>query len=148
MSDGTGMESNDGLPIRLVLLDNDDVARSHSVARLRQHPRLEIVGDAADCTEALRLARELRPDAVLVEAHRQDKRGLEAITLLSSIDEGLRPAVVAYLEILHRSTWPDARAAGADDLLLKEMPPQSLARELRDIVDRVRRDAHAMGSPT
>ncbi|MDP9236191.1 MAG: response regulator [Chloroflexota bacterium] len=135
------MELNDSLPIRLVLLDNDDVARSRSVARLEQPPELEIVGDAADSTDALRLTRELQPDAVLVESHLQDKRGLEAIALLSSIDEAERPAVVAYLEILHRGTWPQARAAGADDLLLKEMPTQSIARELRSIVNHVRSDA-------
>jgi DNA-binding NarL/FixJ family response regulator len=135
------MESDNGLPIRLVLLDNDDVARSRSVARLEQHPGLHVVGDAADSTEALRLTRELQPDAILVESNVQDKRGLEAIALLSSIDEAERPAVIAYLQILHRSTWPDARAAGADDLLLKEMPPQSLARELRNIVRHVRSDA-------
>ena len=134
--------------IRLVLLDDHDVARSQSVARLRQHPVLEIVGDAAECGEALALAQELAPDAVLVETHRLDKRGLEAITILSSLDGKMRPAIVAYLEILHRGDWPHAHAAGADDLLLKEMPPETLAGELRHIISRVRRDTHTPRLPT
>ncbi|MDP9236184.1 MAG: response regulator [Chloroflexota bacterium] len=130
------MQSDDSPPIRVVLLDDHDVARNRSVERLGQHPLLEIVGDAADCAEALKLAHELQPDAVLVETTRLDKRGLEAIGLLSSLDEELRPAVVAYLEILHRSDWPDARAAGADDVLLKEMRPDAIAKELQTVVDR------------
>jgi two-component system nitrate/nitrite response regulator NarL len=133
------VESNDGFPIRVVLVDDHDVARSRSVARLGQYPRLEIVGDASDFAAALKLAQELRPDAVLVETRRLDKGGLEAITLLSSLDEEMRPAIVAYIEILHRSDWPDARASGADDLLLKEMRLDRLAGELWHIVNRVRR---------
>jgi DNA-binding NarL/FixJ family response regulator len=132
------MESDEARPIRVLLLDDHDVARNRSAARLREHPRLEIVGDAADCAEALRLARELQPDAVLVETRRLDERGLEAIARLSSLDEETRPAIVAYVEILHHGDWPGARAAGADDVLLKEMRPDVIARELKTVVDRFR----------
>ena len=142
-SDGIEMERNDGFPIRLVLLDDRDVARSGSVARLRQCPALKIVGDAAECSEALAMTRELKPDAVLLETRRRDRNGLEAIALLSSLEKDNRPAIVAYLEVFHRGDWPHAHAAGADDLLLKEMPVESLARELRHIVNRVREDARA-----
>jgi two-component system nitrate/nitrite response regulator NarL len=142
------MERNEPPPIRVVLLDDHNVARSQSAARLGQHPRLEIVGDAADCAEALRLARELQPDAVLVETRRLDERGLEAIALLSSLDGAMRPAIVAYLEILHDADWPDARAAGADDVLLKEMRPDAVARELQAVMDRVNRGSGHPPSPT
>lgn len=133
------MDNREGLPIRLVLLDDHDIARGQSVARLAKEPRLDIVGDAADGNGALRLAQALRPDAVLVETRHLDKRSVEAIAELSALN-GARPAIVAYIEILHRGDWPDARAAGADDLLLKEMPSATLACELRRIVDRVRED--------
>ncbi len=110
------------------------------------HPALEIVGDAGDSREAVALAQELEPDAVLVETHRVDHRGLEAIAMLSSLDDKTRPAIVAYVEILHRGDWPHAKAAGADDVLLKEMPTESLSRELDRIVNRVRRTAPRVGS--
>ena len=127
-----------GQPIRLVLLDDHDIARGQSIARLAKEPRLDIVGDAADGNGALQLAKTLRPDAVLVETRRLDKRSVEAIAALAALAGERRPAIVAYIEILHRGDWPDARAAGADDLLLKEMPSGTLAGELRRIVDRVR----------
>jgi DNA-binding NarL/FixJ family response regulator len=131
------MKSADGLPIRLVLLDDHDGARHRAVDRLGQHPQLVIVGDTAGSSEALELAQELKPDAVLVETHRLDNRGMQAISLLSTLGQRTRPAVVAYLEIVHRGDWPAARAAGADDVLLQEMPPWALARELRHVVDRL-----------
>jgi two-component system, NarL family, nitrate/nitrite response regulator NarL len=139
-SDRVAMEGNDQAPIRVVLLDDHDVARQQSVARLRQNPQLDIVGDVADAAEALRLVNSIHPDAVLVETRRTDQRGIEAIAMFSSLDEELRPAIVAYLEILHRDEWPQAQAAGADDLLLNEMRPESVAKELRHIISRVRRN--------
>jgi DNA-binding NarL/FixJ family response regulator len=148
MSDGTDMERNDSPPIRLLLVDDDDVALSRSVARLDQDPDLQIVGDARDSTEALKLVRELQPDAVLVETRRQDRRGLHAIARLSSLDEEIRPAIVAYLEIVHRDDWPRARAAGADDVVLQEMPASTLAGELRRIVVRARGHMGAIDSST
>lgn len=135
------MDSNNDARIRLIVVDDNDVGRSQSVARLRKHPQLEVVGDAGDCREAAQLTRSTHPDIVLVEIRRVDKRGVDVVAELSSLDLGNRPAIVAYLEILHRGEWPDARAAGADDVVLKEMPAEGVARELRRIVQRVRRDA-------
>lgn len=130
------MESNEAPRVRLLLLDDHEAARIRSVARLGQHAGMEIVGAVAEFGEAVRLVEKLQPDAILVETRRLDERGLEAIRRLSALDGATRPAIVAYLEILHRGDWPDARAAGADDLLLKEMSPRILAGELRSIVDR------------
>lgn len=130
------MESKEAPRIRLLLLDDHDASRSRSVTRLAQQAGMEIVAAVADGGEAVRLAQELRPDAILVEMRRPDKRGLKAIAQLSALDEATRPAIVAYLEILHRGDWPDAQAAGADDLLLKEMSPRTVAGELRSIVER------------
>ncbi len=141
--DDTGMEKQESARIRLVLLDDNDAARGRSVARLSQHAPVEIVGAVADGADAVKLVQELQPDAVLVETRRRDERGIEAISLLSALDGATRPAIVAYLEILHRGDWPDAQAAGADDLLLKEMPPRLLGGELRNIVDRVRHGTRA-----
>ena len=137
------MESNEAPRIRLLLLDDRESSRSRSVTRLAQQAGMEIVAAVADCGEATRLVQQLQPDAVLVEMRRLDERGLEAIAQLSGLDEATRPAIVAYLEILHRGDWPDAQAAGADDLLLKEMSPRTMGSELRSIVDRVRRDGRA-----
>lgn len=132
------MKRQEPPPIRLVLLDDHEDARRRSAARLQQHPQIKVVGEAADRSSAFALAQELQPDAVLVESRRADERGLEAIALLRSLDGSTRPAIVAYLEILHRDDWPSLRAAGADDLLLKELPPASLVGELRQIIDRAR----------
>jgi DNA-binding NarL/FixJ family response regulator len=132
------MEISDVLPIRLILLDDHDVARRQSAARLSQNPTLEVIGHTADPNDALNLVRELEPDAILVETRRLDERGLQAIALLSAIEKPVRPAVVAYLEIVHRDDWPAAHAVGADDVLLRELPTETLVKELRHVVGHVR----------
>lgn len=145
-SDAGDMETNATRPIRLLLLDDHDVARRQSVARLGRHPHLAIVGDMADDSVAATLAQQLEADAVLVETRRLDKRGLQSIKSLSSLKTRTRPAIVAYVEILHRDDWAHARAAGADDVLLKEMSPEAIAKELQIVVDRVHNARSQSGS--
>ena len=143
LCDGMDMDDTSESPIRLVVVDDHEDGRRQLVARLRKHPKLEVVGDAGDSREATHLTDTMHPDAILIEMRRLDKRGLAVVAELSSRDTKNRPAIVAYLEILHRGEWTDARAAGADDIVLKEMRPENAARELRQIVNRVQRDALA-----
>ena len=142
--DGKDMDETNESPIRLVVVDDHEVRRRQLVARRRKHSGLEVVGDAGDACEATQLVHTTHPDAILVEIRRVDDRGVDVVAVLSSLDMGKRPAIVAYLEILHRGEWANARAAGADDVVLKELRPESTARELRQIVRRVRRDALAL----
>ena len=135
------MGADDVRPIRLVLIDDREVARDQAASRLRQHPLLEIIGAVAGFAGALHLVLDLRPDAVLVATRPPDRGGLDAIRLLSALDGASRPAIIAYLEILHCDGWPAARAAGADDLLLTGMDPESMARELQRITSGVCRGA-------
>ncbi len=100
----------------------------------------------ADDSVAATLAQQLEADAVLVETRRLDKRGLQSIKSLSSLKTRTRPAIVAYVEILHRDDWAHARAAGADDVLLKEMSPEAIAKELQIVVDRVHNARSQSGS--
>ena len=104
--DGIGMDSKYPTPIRLVLLDDRDVARRQSVARQRKEPQLDIVGDASDGDGAVKLGQTLRPDAVIVETRHMHRGSVEAIAARSTLHGATRPAIVTYLEILHRGNWP------------------------------------------
>ena len=74
--------------------------------------------------------------------HRCDGRGLDAIALLTSLAPAARPAIVMYVEMRHLGGWPDVRALGADDIILKELIADILRAELLDVVVRVHGERH------
>jgi len=63
--------------IRIVLVDDHEVARRALRSVLRADPNLEVVGEAAEGKEALKKVEELRPDIVLLDISLPDMSGIE-----------------------------------------------------------------------
>jgi DNA-binding NarL/FixJ family response regulator len=64
-------------PIRIVLVDDHEVARRALRSVLRTNPNIEVVGEAAEGKEALRKVEELHPDIVLLDISLPDMSGIE-----------------------------------------------------------------------
>ena len=60
---------NSPTPIRLLVIDDHTLFRRGLVALLAGDPSLEVIGQAADAGEALRLATALQPDVILLDNH-------------------------------------------------------------------------------
>ena len=121
----------------LVLLDDHEASRTALVLRLRRHGRLAVVGDTSDPEAAVRLVRAHRPHAVLVDTMRGDRRGLEAVARLAALEPAVRPAIVVHVASRRLGDWPEACAAGADEILLKGFSADALAEQLTPVVRRV-----------
>jgi DNA-binding NarL/FixJ family response regulator len=117
------------MPIRILLVDDHSVVRQGLRMFLALEPDLEIVGEAADGAEALRLAREVRPDVVLMDLLMPVMDGITATGLLRR--ELPDTEVVALTSVLEDEKVVGAVRAGAIGYLLKDTQADELRRAIR-----------------
>jgi DNA-binding NarL/FixJ family response regulator len=116
------------MPIRILLVDDHTVVRQGLRMFLALDPDLEVVGEAADGAEALRLARELRPDVVLMDLLMPVMDGITATGLLRR--ELPDTEVVALTSVLEDEKVVGAVRAGAIGYLLKDTQADDLNRAI------------------
>lgn len=92
---------------------------------------VEIVAQAQDGVEALRLIEEHSPDVAVVDLRMPGVGGIDIARKLSS--EGSKTAVILYTGHSERSLLLEALDAGARGFLVKEAPLDDLARAIRTI---------------
>jgi DNA-binding NarL/FixJ family response regulator len=120
------VSAGEDAPIRLVIADDHPIVRDGLSAVFERDPAFEVVGEAADGAEAVRLARELRPDVVLMDLRMPGMDGVAAITELGP---GVRVLVLTTYDT--DSHVLPAIEAGATGYLLKDAPRADLLRAVR-----------------
>ncbi len=73
------------MSIRVLIADDHSVVRQGLRMFLALDPEFEVVGEAADGAEALRLAHELNPDVVLMDINLPGMNGVECVRQLKGI---------------------------------------------------------------
>src|SRR5437764_1446194 len=117
------------MTIRILLADDHSVVRKGLRLFLTYDPALEVVGEAADGAEGLRLARELRPDVVLMDLLMPVMDGLSAIGALRA--ELPDTEVIALTSVLEENAVLSAMRAGAIGYILKNTKAEELARAIK-----------------
>jgi two-component system response regulator NreC len=117
------------VPIRILIADDHDVVRSGIRELLRTDPDLEIVGEAEDGMETLRLAEALHPDTVLLDITMPPENGIATARQLKEKHPDL---VVLFLtmheeeDLLH-----EALRAGAAGYVIKRAKRTEIIQAIR-----------------
>jgi DNA-binding NarL/FixJ family response regulator len=115
--------------IRLVLCDDQQLVRSGFRMILESEPDFDVVGEAGDGHEALRITRRDHPDVVLMDVQMPRMDGLEATAALTALE---RPPKVLILTTFERDDYVfTALRAGASGFLLKNAPADHLVDAVR-----------------
>ncbi|MFI7609729.1 response regulator [Nonomuraea terrae] len=117
--------------IRVVVADDQEIARTGLRMILDAQPGIEVVGEAADGLRAVELARRLRPDVCLFDIRMPRCDGIEATRRLAGPDAADPIAVVVITTFDLDEYVYAALRAGARGFLLKDAGPDLLAQAVR-----------------
>ncbi len=117
--------------IRTLLADDQALVRAGFAALLDDEPDIEVVAEAADGAEAIRLARQYTPDILLMDVRMPGVDGLAATKAITS-DGSLRAVRVVILTTFELDEYVvEALRLGASGFLVKDTEPAELLRAVR-----------------
>jgi DNA-binding NarL/FixJ family response regulator len=117
--------------IRVLITEDHAVVRSGLERLLGTTADIEVAGGAADGQEAIALAREVRPDVVLMDLSMPNVDGIEATRRILAENDAVQ--VVVLTSISDREKIEAALDAGAVGYLLKDAEPDEVLRGIRSV---------------
>ncbi len=117
-------------PVRVLIADDHRLFRQ-GLRHVCQAAGIEVVGEAEDGQEVVRLARELKPDVILMDIRMPGQDGVEATRLIVANDPSVR---VIILTMYRQDQYVfEAIRAGARGYLLKDIDEKELVEAIRAV---------------
>jgi DNA-binding NarL/FixJ family response regulator len=118
-------------PVRVLLVDDDDLMRAGLMAVLSSDETIEVVGEASDGHAAVERATALRPDVVLMDVRMPSLDGIAATREVLAVSPDVRVVILTTFE--QDDYIFGALSAGASGFLLKRTRPEDLIAAIHTI---------------
>ena len=117
--------------IRVLLVEDHEVVREGLRALLERDPGIRVVGDVGTASAAVRAARELLPDVVLMDVRLPDKSGVSACREIRDFHRATR--VIFLTSFTDDTGVMETILGGADGYLLKRVNATALSRAVHTV---------------
>jgi NarL family two-component system response regulator LiaR len=118
-------------PIRIIIVDDESVVREGVEAILSYQQDIQVVGKGADGITAVELARDTKPDVVLLDMVMPKMNGLQAIPLIKKESPASRILILS--SFAESDQVYQSIKAGALGYLLKDSTREQLVDAIRDV---------------
>lgn len=119
------------MPIRILLVDDHNLFRSGLRLLLQKQDHFEVVGEASDGGEGLKLTRKLNPDVVLLDLNMPGLSGLDTLRLIIAEFPDIKVIILTVSE--ESDELAQALREGARGFLLKNIESADLASAIEQV---------------
>jgi two-component system, NarL family, nitrate/nitrite response regulator NarL len=126
------MDNKNSTATRIVIADDHPIFRDGLKRLLEAEREFKIVGEACDGVEAVKLARQLKPEVLLLDLAMPRRPGLEALREISSDPSSVR--VILLTAAAERQQIVEALQLGARGVVLKDSATQILLKSIRAVM--------------
>ncbi|WFE65643.1 response regulator transcription factor [Micromonospora sp. WMMD714] len=123
------------MTVRVVIVDDQALVRAGFKMVLDSQPDLEVVGEAIDGADALRVLATVEADVVVMDLRMPTMDGVEATRRICAASTDGRPRVLVLTTFDTEADAFAALRAGASGFLLKNVPPEELLAAIRVVAE-------------
>jgi DNA-binding NarL/FixJ family response regulator len=128
------MDNKRSQPIRIVIADDHPIFRDGLRRLLEAESGLKVIGEACDGAEAVQLARQLKPDILLLDLAMPRHPGLEALREMSSGSGQNAVRVILLTAAAEKNQIVEALQLGARGVVMKDSATQLLLKSIHTVM--------------
>jgi two-component system nitrate/nitrite response regulator NarL len=128
------MDSRRAQPVRILIADDHPIFRDGLRRLLEAESDLKVIGEACDGAEAVKLARQLKPDILLLDLAMPRQPGLEALREMSSGSPSSPVRVILLTAAAEKKQIVEALQLGARGVVLKDSATQLLLKSIHTVM--------------
>lgn len=128
------MDNKKSQPIRILIADDHPIFRDGLRRLLEAEPKFVVVGEACDGAEAVNLARQLKPDILLLDLAMPRHPGLEALREMNSSSGPHSVRIILLTAAAEKNQIVEALQLGARGVVLKDSATQLLLKSIDTVM--------------